>query len=400
MFYPFSCRNSGSWLGCAAVVFVALAVSTFRAAPASAQEAAGSAWKEYPVDEDLKRNGSAVNEILRHGSFADAQEKKLVTDFFGSYLLPRWTSPKIRMSLEQHGIFLEKERKNIRNAMVTAGKAESQDAHAALLEIILDFMNKLADDSQCDPLARINAVLMIGELNETEPRPGVTAVPYAGAMPVLVQLAKNKQQLDAVRIEALVGILRQTPQKANWDDEIRKSTIAALAEIAKEPSLNPQQEAGHAWVRAKAAEALGAIGSPGEKGSVLAALYRLLTDAKSSLSSRVAAARALGQIDFGAGKLGQNQTIVLAGALGQLAADALKAESPTASHTRLKCRLETIVTALKTIKAHGEASATGTADKFLQFLDGAIKAAGDETDPESLGKKISELRGTLEGLLR
>ena len=63
---------------------------------------------------------------------------------------------------------LPKERKDFRNNHLRNRSGTAPDVHDHLNELVLDFMKKLVA-GDFHPAVRVNAMLMIGELNRVEP---------------------------------------------------------------------------------------------------------------------------------------------------------------------------------------------------------------------------------------
>lgn len=162
------------------------------------------------------------------------------------------------------------------------------------------------------PVARYNAMLLIGELNAVEAKltgtPKELPVPYIRAMGLALTEIENPQQIDAVRVAALVSILRHmkiernsSPDKrrviGNAAAEKRISEVLLVLVNQPEPPAGRNQE-GHDWMRRRAIQILGQMGSVGANNTILNALQNVLADKKAAVSLRCDAAVALGSLQY------------------------------------------------------------------------------------------------------
>lgn len=158
-------------------------------------------------------------------------------------------------------------------------------------------------------------------------------------MPVLVRTVGDANQLDAVKVEALVGIIRHAKLRGIQTPQDRSTVSNAMLAVATSKPAAGTAGAGQAWMRAQAAEVLRLLGEA--SGPVTTALASMVSDPTLPFSTRCAAADALGRLNYRGGA-GLNPS-ALAAALGRLAADACAAEERAAkiSRRRLKSRLRT-----------------------------------------------------------
>ncbi|MBM4088677.1 MAG: hypothetical protein FJ276_04500 [Planctomycetes bacterium] len=159
------------------------------------------------------------------------------------------------------------------------------------------------------PAVKYNALLIIGDLNQTESGMEGTAktppVRLARALDFLVEELKKPNQLDALRLAAMVGIKRhvqlsrQRPADAPIPDA-RKLEIITLAQAMMNEKTPPTGRTpdGHAWLRGRAIELLAAAGAVGDNLAIFNGIVAVLDDADAPLSLRCTAARALQQLDY------------------------------------------------------------------------------------------------------
>ena len=198
-------------------------------------------YKELPFDDSRdgpKKNVSKVTPILTAGKFGDG-EKEIFDDYYQNYALPRW-------SLVKDIADLPKERKELRNQLAKRSVGGSA-VHDRLNELVLESMKTLAT-GDFHPAVRVNAMLMIGELNRVEAVGSEKAVPLPEALKVLVAVAENTKLLDWLRVEAMVGILRHASAGVQDDDAYKSLTTAMLRLATAELPTGPTA-AGCAWIR-------------------------------------------------------------------------------------------------------------------------------------------------------
>ncbi len=288
----------------------------------------GKKYDVLPVDEQQKPFALRLPEMFSTGA-VKAGDDDALTDYFSLYYFPDWTQAK------NAGQLPEKRHKFCLALRKAAGGAAPQ-FHDRLNSVALEFMNKLAQGNFA-PVVRVNAMLLIGDLNATEAvRTGVQPQPLPEALPVLLKNIDNPKQIDAVKAAALVGVARHVTMSGG-----DAAVAAAMLKVLKMPIPPGQIGDGYAAVQAGAAGVLGQLGVPGDGGANAAALAVLAANAKAPLAARCAAARALGYLNYGSGV----KTGDLTAALAHLALDALDDEKPLLLR-RLQWRLRCVTIGL------------------------------------------------------
>ncbi len=285
-----------------------------------------------PVDDDLKRERNNVMTMLRSRKFEPGEEERFEA-YYRRHFLPRWTQPANLASLPAL-------RRELRNNLLSG---RTGPPHTRLNAIVLDYMGKMAS-ANVHPAARVNAMLMVGELNEVEPvRAGDAPTALTAALPVLLGAVEDNEQIDPVKVAALVGVVRHA-QFGRLTPESTQAIQRSMVRLAGSPGAPARSADGHAWMRAQAVKALGLLGSVGEAGAVPRLLMTLITDEQLDMLVRCQAANALGQLNY-SGAAGLNAMEAIA-ALGRLAADAIRAETDayesdpeSFSRRRIKARL-------------------------------------------------------------
>jgi len=363
-----------------------------------AEAAASGNYRELAVDQRQKGSLYKVGEILRDGQFKPG-EQKLFDAYYKLYALARWSRVENRDQLTKFRNDLSRDLKR---------PSKTNQVHDYLNALALSYMENLAKPyppGQCfHPAVRINAMLMIGELNQIEPTPSVPPKPWSTALPVLLRTLNDSQQLDAVKVAALVGVLRHAELGAIESNDAVKAVVAAMVEVLNAESDAAGSAVGHAWMKARAANVLEFLGNPGDKAQAVAALAVVVADKSVPLSTRGAAAEALGALDYR--QAGQIDVAPMTTALTGFAQEAIARESrkPRVSRRRLKQHLHAALKGMTALAAadpkHQPAAAANSAlstmvevigndrmsdadmlGQLSQAMAGLRPAAADDSDP-------------------
>jgi len=289
--------------------------------------------------------------MLRNARFQQG-EQEVFDRFFLGYYLPRWSDPNNVGNLTQFRDDLEV------RYLRTAKPGPPYDR---LNELILAFcatgvppdmipsglQNQIPPGTALakgnfHPAVRINAMLMVGRLNASSGNP---PVPWPRALPAMVAAVRDPQQIDGVRVAALVGILRHA-RAGITDSNARKAVADMAAQLAASSPPPGRTPEGHAWMQMRAVEILGAMGwvANATAGDIGEPVAKLLSDIAANeqldMWLRCAAARALGGVQFqGAGGLDPQE---LLRSLARLTIDVVAAEDQPVNRRRLKYHLASI----------------------------------------------------------
>jgi len=259
--------------------------------------------------------------ILRAPDFGPGEQEVFDT-YYRDYALARWSEEENAASV---GAFRRELRSDFENA-------KSGRVHDHLNSVVLDYM-KIRATGHYHPATRFNAMLMIGDLNSVE---GKAPVPLPAALPVLLSAVEEPQQLDAVKVAALVGVLRHLQLDAVKSPDDRKTVGDAALALAGSQRPPGRTADGHAWMRKLAAEILGELRAAGDNGAVATTLAGMAAEATTPFYARCSAAEALGKLDYqGAAGLDASK---LAASLGRLALDACTAEAKAQTEAEAKPR--------------------------------------------------------------
>ena len=195
--------------------------------------------------------------------------------------------------------------------------------HDTLLKTLEMALPKVFASDDFFPAARVNSLLLYGDLNSKEPGiDGKNAVPLASALPVLVQIVKNPDSKYPLILQdaALAGVERHVSVAAS--PELRRDlTQTMVAWLRNPPGKNISPEVQN-FLRRRAADVLRMLAARGPEANtseVAAALQQFAVDEDAPLDDRCETVRTLGVID--AKSVGEKNVPILARTIALLAAD-------------------------------------------------------------------------------
>ena len=125
-------------------------------------------------------------------------------------------------------------------------------------------MRTIIADDKFSPLARYNAVLVLGELNASEAASGKRAVALPEAVPALIELLDAKRAVDdandALRVAALVSLIGHAERGGIADKKMRNDVTKRLQDLAAEEKPSSRGEDVHKWIQRRAQTVLDALG--------------------------------------------------------------------------------------------------------------------------------------------
>ena len=314
---------------------------------------------EWPVDEAQREKRMEVRNLLRAGTLTPEQIKFL-SEYYTQYGLARWTQGANRAEVRKYRDELIRE----------LAQAEGQ-AHDQVVQMVMKLLVKMAEGNH-HPVARVNAVLALGELNRVEPRGTKPPEPLPAVQPILFQMVQNAQLPEMLRVAALVGLRRHVELGAVADPTKTQWAIGLLP-LVQERSSSGRAAAGRDWLRQLAIEVLELLKTPGPNGQVALALSELLADTNNPMSIRVAAARALGNLDYSQGFPADLNKLIRE--MGQLALDAINPELETYQKEkkllprRLQTHLIGIYNGLNGLQKIAASQPKETADLYQKVLE-------------------------------
>jgi len=307
------------------------------ARPAMAQARGADDYRTIPINPAAQRDRTLRSDVLKifrsgdisgDGEFGEEEQKRLQAYYWG-YSLPRWTLPEYRGELAGNPEQLEKTTRGLRVELQNELRnGRNEAAFAFVTNLVLRSMENLArpypaGERSFHPATRINAMLMIGELGAKPPAGfGDVPPPLPDALPVMFKHLQDPEQIDGVRVAALVGINRHADLGGINTPQARQAIVNSLVALMNSPRPTDRSADGHAWMRSQAAEVLGKLGIAA--AGVPQALTAMVADASVPISVRCVPAEALGKLNYaGAAELNPSQIVA---ALGRLAEAAIARE--------------------------------------------------------------------------
>lgn len=240
------------------------------------------------------------------------------------------------------------------------------------------------------PIARYNATLMLGDLNQVKASQGRAAIPLVDALPLLVgKILMDPNQIDAVRVAALIGIRRHAAAIREHDLAVLaagKATITStmLKIVGAKNAGKGRSPEGHQWMRRQAIEILGELGDAGLGGVVAKAMAETAADKESPLWVRCAAAHSLGQFKSKPTDLAPVDAEKLADTLRDLAADVCMAEMNRAKGDKTGVSQQQLLADLGCVQAGLKAAGEPAKNaEFVKKFDAlyALVASAPDTIP-------------------
>lgn len=357
----------------------------------------------------LKKNTWAA---LKAGAYENDEQRQSLQTYYRKLILPSWT-------LEENYYMLPKFRNDLRNEL---RQGKNGDPHTDALTLLLAAMQRIASEN-FHPAVRYNAMLAIGDFNEQEPV-GINGVPtpLPDAVPILVAALTDEKQIDAVKVAALVGLVRHARLGIADQQLVAQRLVPALIKLAAEKTPPATRSAdGHEWMRCMAIDVLGLLRNVGDNNLVAKALATIVADKKDvpeqndrEMLVRCAAARALGNLNY-ANASGLNP-VSLAESLAGLAVEACGRGTTSVSsedagelpivRRRLRTEINTVILGLngvderhKGIRGLAQDSPNKDHVERLQQRVQNMALAFDKKDPKDAKKEIddSELAKALAG---
>jgi hypothetical protein len=338
-----------------------------------------------------------VNKILKDPTLL-AGQKDAFDAYFAKEFFPQFTSA---------GPATDKYVALRRQLRIFLNWGKTGAAHDELNRLTLAKMKEIVGSSKADSASKINAMLVIGELNEVDepnkPKPLPEAFPLLYGM-VATQSPKFK---DELKVAALVGIERfahfAAIPSAKAKDDVTKLMLNLVNQ--KDPPPNRSRD-GHNSMRRIAAQILAKLGGTGPNNNVVNALAAVVADSQAGLTLRCEVALCIGQLKYPPAAKVDLQA--LANALGYQVLDICTHEVAAAKEANRVPSRRLIVYALHSAREGLSGLQTAAADtphkKFVSDLaDKVKKIHADLDDPAitddmlaaEVGKKLNELQSVL-----
>ena len=302
LFHSEHMRPNGRFLRLRVTVVVAAGVLVTAAAGAFAQDddARLSNWAKVESAAETR----TYKESMRGGGAFDAAAR----GFLEEIALPQ-------LGLEANRTTIERVRKRLREYLLADITSEKAAEEAS--KTCLSFMESLADKEDADAAVRVNAMLLIGELQSVDRKP------WQPAAAVLARAAANTELPKAVRIAACVGLARHVEAtKGVGEEQQRMAAVAvpAIVAILKEGSQEqtpPSVAVENDWMASRCLTMLPSLGPLAP--ATAAEVVRILDDNKRSINVRVRAAAALAAVAGPESKVDKAAVIKAIGAVAVVA---------------------------------------------------------------------------------
>ncbi len=291
-------------------------------------------YEDKRVVQDLR---AAYRRVLTEAPALDDHVRQVVRDYFENYLIKSLTRPENFSSWQV-------ERARWSSDLVRL-QARSVPVHDYVVDFLFGQMRPLVEQNH-HPLIRVNAMLAIGELNRRERGSGAAiAQPLETTLAYIREQVRNPDQIDAVRIAGLAGILRHV--ESFWllettpaDDLISGLTSEMLDLLANKPADRPSDV--HAWIQARALDILGSLSGWRPVPEALRAMQTVLVDANAPVWLRLRAAYALSRVKYdGMPDVDKIDWPTTAAGLAGLLADACRSEHDWLEREREKLKTAT-----------------------------------------------------------
>jgi len=368
--YPFSLAR------CASVCF---AIVTACGSTLAAQD---KAYVVAKIDPSAKSHQLLVNGVL-NGQQEVSENQQAIRDFYIKYYFPEMAGAATALpKAGPQGI-----RGNVAYLRQKLAKqlrqSRSGSARNFVNGLILEEIPKYANGNY-HPAVRINAVLLLGDLDAQPPSvSGIDRqppVPLPQALPLLLDFARDKKMPDSVKVAALVGVKRHA--EYNLPDASRAQVTGDMLQLiaAREPPAGRSND-GHAWLRRQAAEVLGVLGDVGNDRRVYLALESVLNEQTSPLWLRCAAAQALGQLRYGdSSSIDTSAAVAALGQYTKAVVDGAVAAAKPSDFPRqsVAYRASCIRATLESIQKTSNAEAQEQAKSLIDLLQNLSKLMQDD----------------------
>jgi hypothetical protein len=279
----------------AAVLMIGLLVTSPRSALAQAP-AAPSAYQELPTDPELPSESKAWKDLYQlkqrviTGTSPFEENRAQMEKWYKNFLYSFTKLDELQKLAEKRDDL----RKELKAAKTPA-------LRTMITDLTYTNMKGIVTSTRYNfhPSSRINALMMIGELNQTEQTVQQrTADPLPKALDeVLLPEFKKANQSDAMRVAAQLGILRHA--QLDWArQEAQRIPAATRSDIVKEMLALVQAKAPaardakvHAWMQARALEIIAALGAVGPNNEVNQAIEAIVMNPLADTYLRCVAAR-------------------------------------------------------------------------------------------------------------
>ena len=294
-----------------AVVGIAVAAS----APAHAQgEPQFSTWEKVEGSDDAKK----YFDQIKKGEF-DAGSKA----FLERIALPQLAAEGNRKKIEQR-------RRRMRDVLLNEKTTEATALDKAS-KTAVDWLVAQARNPQAEPVVRVNAMLLVGEIRGRDGRP------WNEAIGPLATVMGDAALPAAVRVAAAAGLAKHveaTKAAGTPDPGLAQAATKPLLAVIASPASAADGAAGD-WLVSRALDMLPTVVGKSTPETA-AALMAILADGGRPIDVRVRAAAALGATATTTSNIDASDAVAK---IRSLAAEALKADIASAMERALTARM-------------------------------------------------------------
>jgi uncharacterized protein (UPF0147 family) len=264
---------------------------------AAAQAPSYSEWRYVEAAPET----AEFRKRLADGVFEEASKTLLTKS-----ILPQLAVPKNRTAIDNV-------RRRLREAVCNdpGGEAGTVAAVQKMLDTTAEYLVALARDGNADPVVRVNAMMLLGELQIRGRRP------WPGAVAPLVAAVSDESLPTGVRIAALGGLATHAEADAGSAAAIRPAVLAIITR-----PRGPDDDVGLDWMRTRALSMLPTVAETAAPDTA-AAVVKIIEDAKAPLDLRTRAADALGRMARAESRVDVAKVV---SAIAGIAGDALTVE--------------------------------------------------------------------------
>ncbi len=268
---------------------------------------------------------SSVSDLLKgKSSSSNANDMQ---QWFSGYIIPQMTQTD-DASLRDLG----KNRKAFFRYYLP--KEASGQLRNQVIQQVVPAMQEIAKENY-HPACRINAVVVLSQLNSREGNRGAQQlpVPYAPMLNWLSEVVAGDTYPDYLKAPALAGIERHAAVRGPFTNQaLSEQEVATLGdEMVKVLKMNPETVEDVdpdlvQWMQRRAVRTLGMMGKAGENGKYAKAIRDTMTNEDVDMKTRVDAVAAYGMLDFREQK-GEANLKVVVPKIGELLAQSAVNES-------------------------------------------------------------------------
>ncbi len=249
------------------------------------------------VDNLRRDTGGQIADALKgRGSVSNNQ----LDDWFNGYIFPVMTQSDDeslnKLGLNRNDLF----RRYLNGTPPSALRTQ------LISGVIMPTSQKIVEGN-FHPAARVNALIIIGRLNQVEGVRGTSGSlpqPYQPAFDYLMSTLNSADSPDYLTITALSGLARHASLGGKtspnpMSDANRRSLIDQMISVlTADPKAEDVAEDVVYWKQRRAVQILGDLNDPGDSGKVAGALRDAISNENLNLWTRVDAVEAYSKLDF------------------------------------------------------------------------------------------------------